>query len=84
MQVSRVETLEPEELARLGSAYDEAWAAIAPRLSPLDDSARAAARVRLAAIMLELTHFQMPDDGLKLRALMIFHRNSRVLELSNA
>jgi hypothetical protein len=80
----RVETFEPEALARLGSAFDEAWAAIEPRLSPLDDAARVAARVRLAAIMLELTHPQLSDDGLKQRALIIFHRNSQAFELSNA
>lgn len=78
MQCSRLETFEPETLSRLGCAFDEVWAAIAPSLRQLDDEAKAAARVRLAAIMLELTRSQLADDRLKQRALIIFHRNSHM------
>lgn len=73
MATTRIETLEPEDLARLGSLYDAAWAAVAPSLNHLSGAAIQAARARLAAIMLELTKQQSVHDNLKQRALVIFH-----------
>ena len=73
MATTRYETLEPEDLARLGSLYDAAWAAVAPGLQHLSAAAMQAARARLAGIMLELTRQQSVHDNLKQRALVIFH-----------
>lgn len=73
MATTRIETLEPEDLARLGSLYDAAWAAVAPSLNHLSVTAIQAARARLAGIMLELTKQQSVHDNLKQRALVIFH-----------
>ena len=73
MATTRIETLDPEDLARLGSLYDAAWAAVAPSHNHLSGAAIQAARARLAAIMLELTRQQSVHENLKQRALVIFH-----------
>ena len=69
---SRRETFEPEDLARLGSMFDEAWAAVAARFAKADEAERAAARARLAGIMMELLNQQLVADGLPQRAIAIF------------
>ncbi len=55
MPASRVETFEPEDLATLGQIFDETWAVIAAALQDSDAESRAAARTRLAGLLLELS-----------------------------
>lgn len=74
MSPARNETFEPDDLARLGHIFDEAWATLAPSLTGADAAAVASARARLAGIMLELTRQQLVAANLKERALAIFHR----------
>jgi hypothetical protein len=76
MATIRIETFAPEDLARLGSIFDEAWIALAPSLEHRGDAAIAAARGRLAGIMLELSQQQLVANNLKARALVIFHHSS--------
>jgi hypothetical protein len=53
MRVSRPEIVEPEVLARLGSAFDAAWEAIAHNYVQADIETQAAARADLAVRMLQ-------------------------------
>jgi hypothetical protein len=52
MRVSRLEIVEPEVLARLGSAFDAAWEAVAHNYAQADIETQAAARADLAVKML--------------------------------
>jgi hypothetical protein len=52
MRVSRREIVEPEVLARLGSAFDAAWEAVAHKYVHADVETQAAARAELAIGML--------------------------------
>ena len=72
MSSRRPETFEPEVLAKLGSAYDEAWASLAAGFEHAGETARAAARARLAEIMLGLVEQQLMPESLKQRALTMF------------
>lgn len=72
MFTKRPENLEPEDLARLGSLYDQAWAAVAANFADTDAATRTAARSRLAGIMLELLEQQLVSEGLKQRAVSVF------------
>jgi hypothetical protein len=68
----RPETFEPEVLAKLGSIYDETWASVAAGFEQATEATRAAARSRLAGILLELVEQQLVPENLKQRALTIF------------
>jgi hypothetical protein len=72
MSSRRPETFEPEVLAKLGSAYDEAWASVAAAFEHAGETAQAAARAKLAEIMLGLVEQQVMPERLKQRALTMF------------
>ena len=71
------ETLDPEDLERLGSIFDEAWSLLAPGLQHRGEAAVAEARARLAGIMLELCQHQLMSGSLKKRALRIFFEDAQ-------
>jgi hypothetical protein len=54
MASTKREILEPETLACLGQAFDEAWATLSTDLALGNNEAREQARLRLAAIFIEL------------------------------
>jgi len=63
------EVLEPEELARLGKVFDEAWASV----SPAAGGGGAEQRTILASILLRLANLrQLGPEQLKATALRIF------------
>ena len=63
------EVLEPEELARLGKVFDEAWASV----SPTAGGGGAEQRTILASILLRLANLrQLGPEQLKATALRIF------------
>jgi hypothetical protein len=72
MIVKHPGTFEPEALARLGLIFDDAWESLAVGFEHTSEAARAAARSRLAGILLELVDQQLMTDNLKQRALIIF------------
>jgi hypothetical protein len=72
MKPQRPETFEPEVLALLGAIFDETWAALAPKFRHAHAIELAAARGRLASIMLGLAEDQLASSDLKQRALAIF------------
>jgi hypothetical protein len=54
MTTYRREVFQPEELSILGSAFDQIWASVASELGDIDPFRKAAARKRLANIMVLL------------------------------
>ena len=63
------EIMEPEELAQLGTVFDEAWAAVGATAG----EGRADQRVILASILLRLANLrQLGPEQLKATALRIF------------
>jgi hypothetical protein len=72
MTSRRVETLEPEDLASLGSMFDETWAAVAAGFDHADEDAKAAARARLARILLELVDQEDGPELIKQTAVRAF------------
>ena len=68
----RRETFEPEDLASLGSIFDQAWASVAASFEHADEDTRAAARARLARILLQLAARQVGPDSLKQVAVRAF------------
>ena len=63
------EIMEPEELAQLGTVFDEAWAAV----SATAGDGRADQRTTLAIILLRLANLrQLGPDQMKATALRIF------------
>ena len=72
MSSRRPRIFEPEELAKLGSAYDEAWASLAAGFEHAGETVQAAAKAKLAGIMLELVEQQLMPESLKQRALTMF------------
>ena len=67
------EVLEPEELARLGKVFDEAWASV----SPAAGGGGAEQRTILASILLRLANLrQLGPDQMKASALRIFRAES--------
>lgn len=72
MIAGRTETFEPEDLALLGSAFDEAWAAISSFFRDADEPTRADARVRLAQLLLELAEREVSREDIKRVVLRAF------------
>jgi hypothetical protein len=72
MSVKHPGTFEPEALARLGVIFDDTWESVAAGFEHAGEATRAAARSRLAGILLELVDQQLMTDNLKQRALIIF------------
>ncbi|MEI9900517.1 MAG: hypothetical protein WDN31_10800 [Hyphomicrobium sp.] len=72
MFAGRTETFEPEDLALLGSIFDEAWAAISPIFEEADAETRAEARTRLAGLLLELTGKEASHEHIKQVVLHVF------------
>ena len=70
MILNRREVFQPEDLANLGSAFDQTWTIVGCRLG---DTAPSAARTRLADIVLRLTSVNEIDpDEIKRMAIRIF------------
>lgn len=65
MRVSRLEIVEPEVLARLGSAFDAAWEAVAHKYAHADVETQATARAELAMVMLRSVDQHVMADELK-------------------
>ena len=66
-------TLHPADLKLLGAAFDEAWEVVAAELAQSDTADVAAARARLATIVLELAKLhQLGPDEIKTTSLRIF------------
>lgn len=61
----RTETFEPEDLALLGSVFDEAWATISSFFRDADEATRAEARMRLAELLLELADREVSHEDIK-------------------
>ncbi len=70
---TRPETMDPEDLQRLGFLFDETWSAVAAKFAESDAAATMIARGRLAGIMIELLEQQRLSHSLKRLALGIFH-----------
>lgn len=72
MFAGRTETFEPEDLALLGSIFDEAWMAISSLFRDADEATRAEARMRLAELLLELTGREASHEEIKHVVLHVF------------
>ncbi len=68
----RMETFEPEDLASLGSIFDQAWASVAAGYEHADEDTRAAARARLARILLQLAARRVAPESLRQVAVRAF------------
>lgn len=82
MTTDRREVFEPEDLAILGSAFDQIWRVVASELGDTDHTRKVAARRRLANIMLQLAKLsRLEPDEIKRMAIQIFQsievRNDR-------
>ena len=67
------EIMEPEELAQLGSVFDETWAAVSSRVG----EGSVEQRTSLAIILLRLANLrQLGPDQMKATALRIFRSES--------
>jgi hypothetical protein len=69
MILNRREVFQPEDLANLGSAFDQTWTIVGGRLSDTDLSA---ARSRLADIVLRLARDDIDPDEIQHMAIRIF------------
>ena len=69
MILNRREVFQPEDLANLGSAFDQTWTIVGGRLSDTDLSA---ARSRLADIVLRLARDDIDPDEIQRMAIRIF------------
>ena len=70
MILNRREVFQPEDLANLGSAFDQTWTIVGCRLG---DTAPSAGRTRLADIVLRLARVNEIDpDEIKRMAIRIF------------
>jgi hypothetical protein len=72
MIAGRTEILEPEDLALLGSTFDEAWAAISANFDLADEGTRAEARTRLAGLLLELSGKEASREHIRQVVLHVF------------
>jgi hypothetical protein len=72
MLIGRVENFEPEDLAELGSMFDESWAAVEPAFEHADEVTRASARTRLAALLLQLAGHESNRESIRRTVLHIF------------
>jgi hypothetical protein len=70
----RTEILEPEDIAVLGSIFDEAWSAVASRFEQADAQTRASARTRLARVLLQLAGDEAGHDRIRQTAVLIFQQ----------
>jgi hypothetical protein len=82
MTTDRRGVFEPEDLAILGSAFDQIWRVVASELGDADHTRKVAARRRLANIMLQLAKLsRLEPDEIKRMAIQIFQsievRNDR-------
>ncbi|MFA5898442.1 MAG: hypothetical protein WC829_04955 [Hyphomicrobium sp.] len=65
MSTQQAEFFEPEDLALLGSIFDETWSTIDPGFRQADESVRSGARTRLAALLLKLAGCESDRDNLR-------------------
>ena len=74
MTTNRREAFQPEELALLGSAFEEIWAAVGAELGYIDPKRKAAARTRLANIIVLLAKSgEFDPNEIKDISVQIFH-----------
>jgi hypothetical protein len=70
-------TLEPGDLSLLGTAFDDAWAAVAPEFTLSEEPQVARARIELARIMLKLMELhQLDGEELKRTGVRLFKENA--------
>ena len=82
MASTKREILEPETLARLGQAFDETWAALSANLALGDDEASEQARLRLAAIFIELVKVgQLSSEEMKSAAIRAYSEPGMALSV---
>ena len=72
MLAQRAEIYEPEDLAVLGSIFDETWADIAPEFDHADEATCASVRTRLATLLLQLAGRETGHERLRETVLNIF------------
>ncbi len=72
MLARRAEIYEPEDLAVLGSIFDEAWAEIAPGFDHADEATCASIRTRLATLLLQLAGHETGHERLRETVMNIF------------
>ena len=72
MLARRAEIYEPEDLAVLGSIFDETWAEIAPGLDHADEATCASVRTRLATLLLQLAGHETGHERLRATVMNIF------------
>ena len=73
MTPNRREAFEPEDLAILGSAFDQIWTIVDSELGDAGPERKGAARTRLANIKLQLAkHGQLDPEEIKGMAIRIF------------
>jgi hypothetical protein len=73
MTTYRREAFQPEELAILGSAFDQIWNAVAADLGDIDPQRKAAARTRLANIIVLLAKVgEFDAEEMKAMSVQIF------------
>jgi hypothetical protein len=73
MLINWHETIEPEDLAVLGTVFDEVWSSVSGGLRHADVDRRAAARTQLANILLQLVQGRrLGPDEMKRRAIQTF------------
>lgn len=71
-------TLEPGDLSLLGTAFDEAWATVAPEFALSEELQVVRARTELARIMLHLMELrQLDGEELKRTGVRIFKDENR-------
>ena len=74
MTTYRREAFQPEELAILGSAFDQIWSAVGAELGDADPKRKAAARTRLANIIVLLAKLgEFDAEEMKAMSVKIFH-----------
>jgi hypothetical protein len=74
------EILEPDTLARLGRAFDAAWAELSGTLALGDDETSEQARLRLAAIFMELVKAgQLSSEEMKSAAIRAYSEPAMAL-----
>ena len=73
MLANHREAFLPEDLSSLGSAFDQIWTSVELELDGMDAERKAAARTRLAHIILLLAKAtQLDPDEIKRTAVQIF------------
>ena len=73
MTTFRREAFQPDELAILGSAFDQIWSAVGAELGDIDTKRKAAARTRLANIIVLLAKVgEFDAEEMKAMSVRIF------------